>query len=56
VGTPEHCVARLRELAALGLGRVLLVEGRDPARPTEQRAAHRCLIEEVLPALKQMTL
>jgi 5,10-methylenetetrahydromethanopterin reductase len=56
VGTPEHCVARLRELADLGLDRVLLVEGRDPSMPEEQLRAHRCLVEEVLPALKQMTL
>jgi 5,10-methylenetetrahydromethanopterin reductase len=53
VGTPEHCVARLRELADLGLDRVLLVEGRDPSAPQQQRAAHRCLVDEVLPALKQ---
>jgi 5,10-methylenetetrahydromethanopterin reductase len=56
VGTPAHCVARLRELAELGLDRVMLVEGRDAAQPAEQRRAHRCLVEEVLPALKQATL
>jgi len=56
VGTPEHCVARLRELADLGLDRVLLVEGRDPSSPDEQLRAHRCLVEEVVPALKQMTV
>jgi 5,10-methylenetetrahydromethanopterin reductase len=51
VGTPAHCVSRLLELADLGLDRVLLVEGRDPAAPGEQRRAHHCLAEEVLPAL-----
>jgi len=51
VGTPAHCVSRLLELADLGLDRVLLVEGRDPAAPGDQRRAHRCLAEEVLPAL-----
>jgi 5,10-methylenetetrahydromethanopterin reductase len=56
VGTPGHCVARLRELADLGLDRVLLVEGRDPSMPEEQLRAHRTLVQEVLPALRQMTL
>ena len=54
VGTPAQCVSRLCELAQLGLDRVLLVEGRDPAAPGEQRRAHRCLAEEVLPALHAM--
>jgi 5,10-methylenetetrahydromethanopterin reductase len=54
VGTPAHCVARLRELADLGLDRVLLVEGRDLSAPEEQLRAHRSLVEEVLPALQQM--
>jgi alkanesulfonate monooxygenase SsuD/methylene tetrahydromethanopterin reductase-like flavin-dependent oxidoreductase (luciferase family) len=51
VGTPAHCVSRLLELAELGLDRVLLVEGRHPTAAVEQRRAHRCLAEEVLPAL-----
>jgi 5,10-methylenetetrahydromethanopterin reductase len=55
VGTPQHCVARLRELADLGLDRVLLVEGRDPSAPDATRYAHRCLADEVLPALRQGT-
>jgi 5,10-methylenetetrahydromethanopterin reductase len=54
VGTPAHCVARLSELAALGLDRVLLVEGRDAAEPRQQRQAHHCLAEEVLPALRAL--
>jgi 5,10-methylenetetrahydromethanopterin reductase len=52
VGPPQHCAHRLRELAALGLDRVLLVEGRDAASPHDQAYAHRCLVEEVLPALR----
>ena len=56
VGTPAHCVARLRELADLGLDRVLLVEGRDPSTPEEQLRAHRTLVQEVLPTLRQVTL
>jgi 5,10-methylenetetrahydromethanopterin reductase len=55
VGTPEHCVAKLGELAALGIERVLLVEGRDASAPEEERRAHRCLVEDVLPALRQAT-
>ncbi len=53
VGTPAHCVDKLGELAALGLERVLLVEGRDASAPEEERRAHRCLVEDVLPALRQ---
>ena len=53
VGTPAHCAAKLGELAALGLERVLLVEGRDASAPEEERRAHRCLVEDVLPALRQ---
>ena len=53
VGTPERCVAKLSELAALGIERVLLVEGRDAAAPEDERRAHRCLVEDVLPALRQ---
>jgi 5,10-methylenetetrahydromethanopterin reductase len=53
VGTPEHCANTLNELAALGLERVLLVEGRDAAAPEEERRAHRCLVDDVLPALRQ---
>lgn len=52
VGTPRDCVARLRELEDLGLDRVLLVEGRHPTLVDEGRRAHRCLVEEVLPALR----
>jgi 5,10-methylenetetrahydromethanopterin reductase len=52
VGPPRHCADRLRDLAALGLDRVLLVEGRDAGAPQETRYAHRCLVEEVLPAVR----
>jgi 5,10-methylenetetrahydromethanopterin reductase len=52
VGTPAQCVARLRMLVDLGLDRLMLVEGRDPSQPEEQGKAHRCLVEEVLPALR----
>ena len=53
VGTPGHCAAKLNELAALGLERVLLVEGRDAAAPEDERRAHQCLVDDVLPALRQ---
>jgi 5,10-methylenetetrahydromethanopterin reductase len=52
VGTPAQCAARLRTLVELGLDRLVLVEGRDPSQPEEQGKAHRCLVEEVLPALR----
>jgi 5,10-methylenetetrahydromethanopterin reductase len=52
VGSPEHCISRLRELVDLGLDRLVLVEGRDPSQEGEQRRAHRHLVEEVLPALR----
>jgi len=52
VGTPAHCADRLRELVELGLDRLLLVEGSAASLPKEQNQAHRCLVEEVLPALR----
>jgi 5,10-methylenetetrahydromethanopterin reductase len=52
VGTPAHCAARLRELAQLGLERFLVVEGRDATAPQHHEFAHRCLVEEVLPAVR----
>jgi 5,10-methylenetetrahydromethanopterin reductase len=52
VGTPSHCVARLRDLRELGVERFLVVEGRDAASPQHQEVAHHCLVEEVLPAVR----
>lgn len=50
-GTSAHCARRLRELADVGLDRIVLVEGGDPARHGEQMRAHRNLVEEVIPSL-----
>lgn len=52
VGTPDRCADRLAGLAALGLDRLLLVEGADPRLPDDQRRAHHHLVTDVLPALR----
>jgi 5,10-methylenetetrahydromethanopterin reductase len=52
VGTPEACAGRLSALAAIGLDRLLLVEGADARLAEEQRRAHHYLVNEVLPALR----
>jgi len=54
VGTPAHCVARLFRAGRARPRPVLLVEGRDAAEPRQQRQAHHCLAEEVLPALRAL--
>lgn len=51
-GTPAHCVRRLRELAALGLDRVVLVPGSRNADPAAMATSLRLLTDEVLPALR----
>jgi 5,10-methylenetetrahydromethanopterin reductase len=53
VGSPQRCAARLAELAAVGLDRLVLVEGRDPSTPKEEARAHAALVEEVLPAFRE---
>ncbi len=52
VGPPGQCVARLGELAALGLDRVVLTGPTFGADPSEARRASRLLQDEVLPALR----
>jgi 5,10-methylenetetrahydromethanopterin reductase len=51
-GPPAACIARLRELVALGLEKLVLVGPTAGADPAEAAAAHRRLAEEVLPALR----
>jgi 5,10-methylenetetrahydromethanopterin reductase len=52
VGPPETCVARLEELVALGLER-LVVTGPSFGAPRDDAGVHRQLfVDEVLPALK----
>jgi 5,10-methylenetetrahydromethanopterin reductase len=53
VGPPERCVARLEELADLGLDRVVLTGATFGADRDEARMADRLLTGEVLPALRQ---
>ncbi|MEE8556685.1 MAG: LLM class flavin-dependent oxidoreductase [Myxococcota bacterium] len=50
VGPPRDCVARLQELAALGLERVLIIGPTAGADRTQARLADRTFVEEVLPA------
>jgi alkanesulfonate monooxygenase SsuD/methylene tetrahydromethanopterin reductase-like flavin-dependent oxidoreductase (luciferase family) len=52
-GPPEHCIARLRELTALGIDRLVIVgtslgADRDEASRASERFTH-----EVLPALQE---
>ncbi|MBO0729595.1 MAG: LLM class flavin-dependent oxidoreductase [Acidimicrobiaceae bacterium] len=54
VGSPAHCAARLRDLADLGLDRLVLVEGRDANDRVAEEEAHRCLVDEVLPAFRSL--
>ena len=51
VGPPDHCVARLREIAALGIGRFTLGLPQSPGADLD--TAYRLLCKEVLPALRQ---
>jgi 5,10-methylenetetrahydromethanopterin reductase len=54
VGPPERCVARLRELAALGIGRVVVTGATFGSDPDAARLAARLFRDEVLPALKEI--
>ena len=53
VGPPERCVARLQELADLGLERVVLTGPTFGADRDDARTADRLVTGEVLPALRQ---
>lgn len=50
VGPPEHCIRRLRELEALGLGRLTLIGPTAGADREAARRAETTLAKEVLPA------
>ncbi len=55
VGSPEHCIERLLELAALGIGRVVIT---GPGFGADRDAAHlarQLLVDEVLPAVRDAT-
>jgi 5,10-methylenetetrahydromethanopterin reductase len=51
LGPPDHCVARLHALVALGLDHFVIVGPSLGADPEEARAAHRRFVSDVLPAL-----
>lgn len=51
VGPPEECIARLQELAALGIDRFVITGPAFGADPGDARLANRLFATEVLPAL-----
>jgi 5,10-methylenetetrahydromethanopterin reductase len=52
VGPAQHCEARLRELSALGLERVMVIGPSAGSDRDQSAVAERALVEEVLPAFK----
>ena len=52
-GSPEVCVARLRELAALGLDKVALAGGMRGSSEVDAATSKRLLETEVLPAVRE---
>ena len=52
VGSPDHCIDRLRAIAALGIERVVVVGAAKDADPREAVAARKRFAAEVLPALR----
>lgn len=51
-GTPDQVTARLKELAALGLDRIVMVPGSLDADPDAVAESNRLFAEQVLPGLK----
>jgi hypothetical protein len=51
-GPPSYCVERLRELIELGLTKLFFLGGGFGLGREERQAAHRLLVDEVLPALR----
>jgi 5,10-methylenetetrahydromethanopterin reductase len=51
VGSPDHCIARLRELACLGIERFIVVGPSIDADRDEAGVARRLFVDTVLPAL-----
>jgi 5,10-methylenetetrahydromethanopterin reductase len=56
VGPAAHCVARLRELATLGVDRFIVVGPSIDAEQDEARLAQKMFVGEVLPAIKEVTV
>jgi len=55
LGPPEHCIARLRELAALGIERFIVVGPSIDADREEGTRARQLFVDEVLPAFRDST-
>jgi 5,10-methylenetetrahydromethanopterin reductase len=56
VGPPEHCVARLGDLAALGVGRFVIAGPTLDADPDRARESLRLLRQEILPAVRGLVV
>jgi 5,10-methylenetetrahydromethanopterin reductase len=52
VGPADHCAERLRELAGLGLDRIIMVPASRDADPELVAASNRLFAEEVIPRLR----
>lgn len=52
LGEPAHCIARLRELVALGLDRFVVVGPSAGADSGEAERAERAFVDEVMPAFR----
>ncbi|HUG36348.1 MAG TPA: hypothetical protein VML54_05325 [Candidatus Limnocylindrales bacterium] len=52
VGSPKECVAKLAEVAAAGLDRLVILGPSRDADPNQAQRARTLLAEEVLPALQ----
>ena len=55
VGPAEHCVDRLRQLAAIGVERFIVVGPSVDAEQDEARLAQKMFVGEVLPAIREVT-
>jgi 5,10-methylenetetrahydromethanopterin reductase len=53
VGSPDQCLARLRQLIALGLDRVVVVPGSRDADPARLARSNARFARDVLPALRE---
>lgn len=55
VGSAEHCLDRLQQLAALGVDRFIVVGPSVDAEQDEARLAQKMFVQEVLPAIREVT-
>ena len=52
LGPPEHCIDRLRQLAAMGIDRFVVIGPAIDADPKEAKRARQAMVAEVLPELR----